>query len=793
MSVLGRKLLRELRSSAGLVCAVASIIVVGTACFISMGSAYRNLRSAKNDYYARCRMADFTIELKKAPLAEVEAVRELPGVSELNARIQFSATVDLPDVPEPLNATVLSLPDTRKPVLNDIVLRRGGYFTERRENEVIVNDAFARAHGLEPGDWIYVILNNRRQALFIVGTAISSEFVYLLGPGAILPDPEHFGVLYLKHSYAEDVFDFEGATNQLLGRLARDADPRATDALLARAEALLEDFGVFSTTPLRNQASNAYLSNEIAGLWSFAIFMPVSFLSVAAVVLNVLMTRLAEQQRTVMGTLKAIGYSDQRLFLHFVQFACVVGLLGGVAGGILGYWLGTAMTVAYRQVFEFPELRSFFYWDLTAIGVLVSVACAVAGGWFGSRKVLRLQPAEAMRPKPPRAGGAVFLERFTQFWSRLDSTWRMVIRGVVRARFRTAAGIVAASAGAGMLVSGFMMAEATYFLIDFQFKWIARSDYDLSLKDEKGDDALAELSRLPGVDLAEPLLSVACTFHNGRFSKKAAISGLKSNAQLTVPHEDAARPISVPEVGLVLGRKLAEILHVEEGDMVAFEPVKGLRRTRRVPVVRIVDGYLGLVAYANIGYLSRLVGEEFTLNGAQLRVNPEPSTRRALLAAIKELPAVQSVVSRKGMIRNMESTFIQNLWIFVGMLIVFAGVVFFGGILNSALVSLSERRREIATLRVLGYGTREIGHMLFRENMIVVLAGTLLGMPLGYAMTWAVAVMYDTEMFRFPVVYSLGTFLWTLALAIGFTLAAHVPVQRTINRLDWLEALQAKE
>ena len=793
MSVLGRKLLRELRSHLGLVCAVACIIVVGTACFVALGATYRNLQSAKNEYYAQCRMADFTIDLKKAPLAEAEAIRELPGVSELRARIQFAATVDIPDVPEPLNAQVLSLPDIRKPVIDDIVLQRGGYFTERRENEVIVNDAFATAHNLGPGDWIHVILNNRRQALFIVGTAISSEFVYLLGPGAILPDPEHFGVLYLKHTYAEDVFDFDGATNQLVGRLARGVTPEETDAMLDRADRMLTSFGVFSKTPLKNQPSNSYLTNEIAGLWSFAIFMPVCFLTVAAVVLNVLLTRLAEQERTVMGTLKAIGYSDRRLFLHFVQFASVVGLLGGVTGSILGYGLSLLQTYAYAQVFEFPDLPGFFYWDLTAISLAVSVGCAIAGGWIGSRRILKLQPAEAMRPKPPKAGGAVFLERFTHFWNRLDSTWRMVLRGVVRSRFRTAAGVFAAFAGSGVLVSGFMMAEATYFLIDFQFKWIARSDYDISLKDEHGDAALAELSRLPGVDLAEPLLNVACTFSNGRFSKKAAIQGLAANAQLTVPHEDANKPIRVPEAGLVIGRKLAEILRVDEGDTVAFRPVKGLRRLHHVPVARIADGYLGLNVYADIDYLSRLIGEEFALNGAQLRVNKNREAERAMLSAMKKLPAIQSVTSRTAMVENLESTIVQNMWVFIGMLIIFAGVVFFGGILNSALVSLSERRREIATLRVLGYGTHEIGHMLFRENTIVVLIGTILGVPFGYALTWSVAQLYDTEMFRFPVVCSAGTILWTTALAVLFAVLAHVPVQRSINRLDWLEALQAKE
>ena len=417
MSVLDRKLRRELRASWLLLSAITSIIVVGVACYVTMGSAYNNLTEAKRRYYRQCRMADFWIDLKKVPLAELDQVAELSGVAEIRPRIQFFATVDLDEatgpanrVTAPVNGLVLSLPDRREPVLNDVVLRRGSYFTDRRQNEVIVNDAFARQHKLRPGQWIHLALNNRRQELFIVGTAISSEFVYLLGPGAIVPDPEHFGIFYLKRSYAEDVFDFNGAANQLLGRLTPDAR-RHPQELLDRAERQLASYGVFATTPLADQPSNMYLSLEIAGLRVFAWFLPCVFLAVAAVVLNVLLTRLAQQQRTVVGTLKALGYSDRQLFMHFLKFGLTVGLAGGLIGCASGYWLAELLTIVYREFFEFPDLNNRFYPAVQGIALLISLVCAVLGSLRGTRAVLRLQPAAAMRPKPPRRGGAVFLER----------------------------------------------------------------------------------------------------------------------------------------------------------------------------------------------------------------------------------------------------------------------------------------------------------------------------------------------------------------------------------------------
>jgi len=792
VSVLDRKLLRELRASWLLLTAIISIIAVGVACYVSMGAAYHNLTEAKRRYYRQCRMADFWVDLKKVPLAELDALAELPGVAAIRPRIGFYATVDLEHVTKPLNGMVLSLPDRREAVINDVVLRRGGYFTDRRENEVIVNEAFAARHGLKPGDWIRLVLNNRRQELFIVGTAISSEFVYLLQPGSLAPDAEHFGVFYLKQTYAEDVFDFDGAANQIVGRLDPQVRPDPTE-LLAGAERLLSPYGVFSTTPLGDQVSNKFLSQEIEGLKVFAVIMPCIFLAVAAMVLNVLLRRLAEQQRTVVGTLKALGYSDRQVFVHFLKFGLAVGLAGGLVGCGAGHWLAEGLTYMYRQVYEFPELVNRFYPELLLIAVGISLGCAVLGSLQGTRAVLRLKPAEAMRPKPPKKGGAVLLERVGWFWSRLSSGWRMVVRGVIRSRMRTIAGVFAAAMGSAILVNGFMMMDAARYLVDYQFKWILRSDVDLALKDERTEDALREAARLPGVDWAEPILNVSCTFQNGPFRRKGAITGIAPDARLTVPRDLEAAPIPVPSTGLVMSRKLAEVLHLKRGDLVTVRPTKGLRRERQVPVLQISDSFFGMAVYADIHYLSRLVHEELALSGVQLTTDRNPAHIDALYRELKRMPALQGVSARRDMIANLEKILVEQMGILITAFVLFAGVVFFGSILNASLISLSERQREVATLRVLGYGPWQVGSLLLRESMIVTLVGTFLGMPIGYGLSVLTAMAYDTELFRFPVIATPGTWIWTLALAVLFGLSAHAVVQIVVHRMDWLEALQAKE
>ena len=792
MSVLDRKVARDLFRSKGPLAAIILIVAVGIACFVCMSSAYNNLETSRRAYYAQCRMADFSVEVKKAPLSELDRLASIPGITELRPRIVFPVTVDLDDVAKPLSGQVLSLPAKPAPVINNIQLKRGSYFTPEHRPEVIVNDAFAQKRNIHPGQRIHLILNNRRQELFVVGTAISSEFVYLLGPGGIVPEPESFGVFYLKERYAEEVFDFEGAFNQVIGLLAANRSDQ-TEEILQRIETCLEPYGVASTTPLARQASHWFLTSEIAGLRVSTIVLPAIFLSVAALILNVLMTRMAEQQRTVVGTLKALGYSNQQVLWHFLKFGLAVGTAGSLLGCVLGYLLAGGMTVMYRQFFQFPNLVNRPYTIVWLAGIAIGVLFSLLGTVRGVGVVLRLSPAEAMRPKPPRRGGRVWIEHWHVLWNALGFRWRMVIRGIIRARMRTTAGIFAAAMGAALMLLAFYFRDAMYYMVDFQFDKLLVSDFDLTFKDDRSDSAWLDARTLPGVDHVEPQFIVGCTFHHGHHRKKGAITGLVPAARLTVPRDTAGRQVPVPSSGLLMTRMLAELLEARPGDRITIVPTKGLRQPTEVTVTQIIDSYLGLAAYADFHYLNRLVHEESAVSGLQLKVCPGPDSSLALYRELKRMPALQSVNAVREQKASIVRTLLDSMIFTITMIIGFAGIIFFGSILNSSLISLSERQTEIGTFRVLGYGPHEVGMIFLQESLLVNSVGLLIGLPLGYWLSLLLCQLYDTELFRIPQVIRPAGFVWTSVLAVVFTLAAHYFVQRAINKMDWLEALKVKE
>ncbi|MCA9246290.1 MAG: ABC transporter permease [Planctomycetales bacterium] len=792
MSVLARKLRRDVWHAKVTMLAIAAIMTCGVLCFVMMRSLYFDLSTAQDDYYRECRMADFWADLKKAPLQVVERIASIPGVASASGRISFLATVDLPTSVKPLRAQVLSLEAHDGTRHNRILLRRGRSFSADGRAEAILNDAFATANQIEPGDSFSLLLNNRRQEFRVVGTALSSEFVYLLGPGSLVPDPQHFGVVYLQRGYVEEIFDMQGAANSIVGRLTPQAaaDP---DPVLKQIERVLGPFGGQRPIARKNQMSHLFLDSEIEGLGTFATIAPAIFLTVAALVLNILLSRLAESQRTTIGTLKALGYSRLALFRHYLAFGLVIGLLSGVAGCLLGYLSARGMCEIYQQFFEFPSLHTHFYPRIYLTGLLISSVCAVTGSANGAWRALRLAPAEAMRAKAPPVGGRIFLERLTRLWRTFSFGWKMALRNLIRNRARTSVGIFTAAVGASLLVIGFVSIEATQFLIDFQYRQINRADFDLTLQREAGWEVVQEIGQLPGVEHAEPQLHVSCTLHHRGRERRGGITGLPSRPSMTIPRDATGNRLSIPPAGLLVTSKLAELLDVEEGELVEIRPTTGRRLPFSAPVVAIADSYLGNNVYADIRYLSRQIGEELAINAVQVKSDGSSASQQAFYRRVKQLPALEGISSRQDTIKSLQQALLDSQQTSIAMLIGFAGIIFFGGMLNVSLVSLTERLRELATLRVLGYGKWRIGGLLLRESMVINTLGACAGLPLGWLLYLAMVESYEMDFVRLPIVAPPWVWWSTLLLAATFTIAAQGVVQWRIHRLDWLAGLQVKE
>lgn len=792
MSVLHVKLRRDLWHNRSMLAAVVAIVMVGVGCLVGFLTTSQNLQLAKRDYYQRTFLADFWVDLKKAPVSEAMRLASVPGVASVRNRLMASVTVDMPDLARPLSGMLLSMPERRQDVINNLLLTSGAWFTPGGKDEVLVDAGFATARGLMPGDVVNLVIQGERRSLRIVGTAISSEYVYLMPPGSLAPQPANYGVFYVPRNLAEDAMGFEGACNSLVGVLTPEAREQP-QFVLDRLQRQLEPYGVFATTPLALQSSNLALESELSGLSTMAVMLPLVFLSVAALVLNVLMTRLAEQQRSIVGTLKALGYDNWRIMVHFLYVGGFVGFAGGVLGCVLGWLLAAGLTETYRGFFTFPALENRLYPELMAVSVLTALLFGVLGTIRGVRNVTRLAPAAAMRPAAPMEGGSVPLERLPWFWRRLGFRWQLSLRNIFRNRVRTLVGVFAAAMGTALLVSTFGMVDSLQYMVDFQFEKVILADYTLSFHDELDYGAVYEMHATPGVERVEPVLEVTCDLANGFRRKKAVIKGVTPDAQLLRPRDASGAYASVPTAGLLLSRRLAESLDLNPGDSVVMIPTKGLQEPRKVRVVQVIDTMFGMEAYADYSFLNTQIHEAQAVSSLLLRTRMTPRQREAFLRQCKTYPGLTGIGDRTLQRRLMQVSFVDKLGAMAFPLILFGAIIFFGAILNASLISIIERKREIATYRVLGYTPLEVGNLLLRENLVVNLVGIALGLPLGAWMLEGMAMEYRNDIYAMPAVISNAGWAFSVGLALLFVLLCQLVIQRIINKLQWNEALSMKE
>ncbi len=790
--VLLRKQLRDLAGRKGAILALVMILAVGVGGFTGFLSVWHDMDGARNRYYARCRLADFFVDCKRAPVSQRQHIADLAAVGSVRGRVKAAVMLRLSGQEVPISGTAFSLPLKRRPVLNDVMLRTGSWFSERDKKEVLLTHAFAEANGLKAGDRIRCLLHEEMVELLVVGTVMSPEFVYLIPPqGGLAPDPARFAVMYCEETFLQERADLEGAYNQFIGTLHR-ASPESLHITCESVEAMLEPFGVTHAASFEDTASVRFLSDEIHGLKISAVVVPGIFLCVAVLVLNIMMARLVVQQRTVIGTLKALGYSRLRVTFHFLSYGMVIGALGGGGGLLFGRWIQVMMVMVYRQFYNLPAFEAQLYPGYLGWGLLISIFSSAFGTLKGIRYVVLLQPAEAMRPPPPEKGASVLPEYVPFFWNRLPFRWKMIFRAVFRNPYRSAVSIFSSVIATAIVVMAIVNIDALNYLMAYEFDKVSHQDLTVSLREPASRRSLQEVKSLPGVGRAEPQLIVPCELSNGAFEKRIGITGIPETHRLYTPLTSDGKEVVIPGSGLVLSRKLAEILHASPGDSLRMRVLIAERQERLVPVTAIVDTYLGLSAYADLRYLSRLTGERYCANTLLVDLFPAQAPDR-LYRELMRRPEVAGVNERSRLFQQLDETFGRTMGTMISIMILLAGVIAFGSVLNTALVSLSERRRDVGTLRVLGYAPYEVWLLFSGETFLLNVIGITAGLAAGIGCAWLLAAAYNTELYRFPVVIYPSRLVISAFLMAVFVVIAQLVVLRLVKKVHWLEVLGVKE
>ncbi len=787
MNALDKKLFRDLLHLRAQVFAIVLVVACGVASYVSLRNIYKSLPVTQEAYYLDYRFADVFVQVKRAPEWLAERIKELPGVSSVKTRVVASVTLELPELEEPATARLISIPDSQAPMLNDLHIVRGRYIEPGRSDELIISQAFAEANNFNPGDTLGAVINGHWARLRIVGVAMSPEFVYEIRPGDMFPDSRHFGVMWMSRKALGAAFNMEGAFNDVSVSLSPGASEKE---VISRLDSMLEEWGCLGAYGRVDQPSNHFVTNEIAELRVTSTVVPAIFLGVTAFLIHLVMSRLISTQRDQIAMLKAFGYTNLAIGSHYLKLA-VLAVSGGIALGCgVGWWFGYQMTAVYADFFRFPVLR--YVADPWVMGgaVLISLLAATVGAIRAVRKAVMLPPAESMRPEAPARFRTGMIERLG-FNRMLPLSVRIIIRNLERNLAKAILTTLAIALSVSLVVVGFYFYDAVDVILDLQFNNVYREDANVIFNEPRPASTRFEALSLPGVTRVEGYRVVPARLRYEHRVRRMAVLGVEADGDLFRIVDTRYNIFRLPPEGLVLTTTLAEDLAVKIGDVVTVEVLEGARPTRQVPVVGLVDEVLGLSAYMDLHALNRLMREGGTISGVRLKVDEKEFPD--LYSKLKHTPAVGGVIIPETILANFNETLARTMWTSTAIIIIFASVIALGIVYNGARIALSERGRELASLRVLGFTKREIGVMLLGEQAILTVLAIPVGYVIGYLLCFLIIKAIDNEMMRLPLVITSKT----PALAFGVTACAAVLsgllVQWRLRRLDLVEVLKTRE
>jgi putative ABC transport system permease protein len=762
--------------------------VVASATGGYMGSlgTYHALQSARDSFYVQARFADVFVDVQRAPQSVEREIARLPDVLDAEANVASASQLILTGVDEPLIARLVGVPPGSGPRLNHVHIRSGRMIERAATMEALVDEGFAAARGLKAGDAVTVILNGKRERLAIVGVGLSPEYINPSQGGAF-PDPKGLGVFWVDAERLAAAFDLKDAFNHVSILLA----PTASEpSVLAELDAVLRPYGGHGAYARRDQMSHKIVTQEMNEQRVLGTVMPALFIWVAAFLLNVVLGRQIATQREQIAALKALGYANGAIVLHYLEFVVVVVLIGVLLGVAVGYWFGRYMTGMYSAFFHFPAVPFRVEPVLLAIAAGVTFTAACGGALLAIRNVVRLSPAQAMRPPAPPRYRRLLLERLgIAAW--MPMALRMILRNLERRPLRSLLVAAGVAASAALIVSGTFWWDAVGHMVDVQFNSVERGDALIGLVNPRAAATRYEVGRLPGVSQAEPLRSVAVQLRAAQHVYRTAVLGLGRQAQLRRTLDDYGRPIDVPPTGMLLSNRLAERLHVSPGDTVQIEALEGSRAHGSVRVEGVVKDMFALIGYMDLHALNRLMREADAVSALDVRL--DRGSRAALYERIKQTPGVATMAIKANSLQSFRETSARNVLVFTSIFTVFAATIAVGVVYNSARIALAERAWELASLRVLGFSRAEVSTFLLGELACEVAVGIPLGLWSGYGLAHFLTGQMQSETFRIPVIIAPKTYvLATLAIIVSGLLSALI-VKRRIDSLDLVAALKTRE
>ena len=787
MKAIDKKLWRELWDMRMQVLAIAMVIVGGVSVFIMSLSTLDSLYETRETYYRDHHFAQVFASLKRAPLSLVQRIEEIPGVDKVETRVVAYVNLDVAGFADPVSAHLVSLPDRSRGLLNQIYLRKGRLVEPERDNEVLLSEEFATAHRLQAGDTLRATINGRRKTLTVVGHALSPEYIYQIAPGAMFPDYHRYGVLWMARKPLASAYDMDGAFNDVTLTLSTGSHEQD---VIDRLDELLKTYGGIGAYVRKDQLSNRFLTEELKQQQTMATVFPIIFLGVAAFLLNVVTSRLISLEREQIAGLKAFGYSNFAVGLHYIKLIVMIVTIGIIAGTGAGIWMGQGMSNIYMKMYSFPFMIYVLKPKVIIAAAVISMLVAILGTLYAVRKAAKLPPAQAMRPEPPAVYHATLVERLgLQRW--MSQPTRMILRHIERHPMKSLLTTLGIAMACGIMMIGGFQEGAIDYMVEVQYEISQREDLIAIYTEPTSLRSLYSLDSLEGVEHVEGFREVPAKLQFQHRFYRTRVQGIQPDGKLKRLLDADLKVIELPQQGVILTDYLAALLHIIPGDMLTIELLEGNRSTVQVPLVGTTKEYLGVNVYMQREALNRLLKEGHAISGARLKVDER--YQGEVYTDLKDMPRIAGVVEHRSAIEAFYDTLAETVLFFTFITTLLGGSIAFGVVYNSMRIALSERNRELASLRVLGFERGEVAYILLGELGLLTLVAIPLGLLFGYGLCSYMAVQFNTDLYRIPLVLGMNVYAFAALVVIVSAIISALMIWRNLAHLDMVAVLKTKE
>ena len=760
------------------------LIMVGILMQTALSIAVAGLRESTFGFYRANRLADTYGYVQSMSFSDLDTLRKIPGITAVQGRYVAELRAEVPGSDETVNLRLIAVsPDDETPLnLPDIDGRAG---TDR--SEILVNPAFMQAHNLQAGDKILIFSKGREFSFTLTGTAISPEYVYITKSATqILPDESGFGIGYITMDGMEMLTGDQGVVNSIVFQRAAEV---SFDDIKTELEDRLRPFGLKELYDKEDLLSYFFLDMEMTSIATMSTSMPLVFLLLAIIVLYLMLKRVIEQERTQIGTLKAFGYSNRQLIAHYLSYGAVTGLAGGVLGWILGYLLSGVYLNMFLQFFMLPGLQSGF----DVIGMLralgFSVGSGMVGAYAGVRTIIRLHPAEAMRAESPRAFRFDILNYISVFRIFLTSRGSMALRSISRNPIRSLFVVISIMFSFGIISFVGSFEGLIDKLIFAQLQDMERYQVKLSLAQPlRYREAVESALGLTHVVYAEGLLELPFRASNRHLQKDVVLTGIPDDSVLFhIADTNSSETFTPPRGSLILSNAIADELQVAAGDVITLS-ADFLAEDIEIPVSKVIEQNMGSGSYTSLGFLSDLAGHPDIATAVLL--NTDDLTK--LKEAIKSSSVITTIEDKEKTLGGYQAMMGMFSSVYLAMEVL-GTLVAFAIIYNTTTISLSERKREYATLRVLGLSVNEVAEIMNFEYAVLTVCGIILGIPFTQLLNNSINLMMDTDLFSMPSTLPLSAYLLGVSSCVLAIFLSGRSAIKKIRRFDMVEVLKERE